>query len=218
MRRTLLPVLAAVSLGLIAMPAAAQSYGPDSSSDSIDRAGSTDLSRWDSMLAQGPGAERGQAGKRREMRTQATRGQAGINRIFARLDLSAEQRGKVEAIRTRHVETTRAKQQELATKQRELAKLITSASATRDQALGKQREVDALQAELHNARVSAWFEARAVLTPEQLKQLGSVKPGGQQGRKMGRGQGRPMDRRQDRGMGRGQDGAKGGGAGQGWGW
>lgn len=96
-------------------------------------------------------------------------------RIFKQLNLTPEQRGKIETIRAQGQERTRAQREQLMTRRQELHQLIRSASATRDQALAKQREVNALQNQLAEARVSTWFEMRAVLTPEQLSQLESAK-------------------------------------------
>ena len=92
-------------------------------------------------------------------------------RLMEHLKLSAEQRSKLESIRARQKEQTRTTREELMRKRHELFELIRSVKSTRDQAVAKQREVDALQSRLAEARLSAWYEGRAVLTSEQLAQL-----------------------------------------------
>lgn len=94
-----------------------------------------------------------------------------MQRLMETLKLTPEQRGKIETIRARHMEQTKAAREELHRKRRELFELVRSAKATREQAVAKQREVDGLQARLAEARLGAWFEGRAVLTAEQLAQL-----------------------------------------------
>lgn len=96
-------------------------------------------------------------------------------RFMKQLNLTPEQRGKIETIRAKAQEQHRAQREQLMTRRQELHQLVRSASATRDQALAKQREVNALQNQLAEARIATWFEMRGVLTPEQLKQLESMK-------------------------------------------
>lgn len=118
-----------------------------------------------------------------------------MDRLMDQLKLTPEQRGKIETIRARHKEQARPVHQELRKKREELSALVRGAKATRDQAIAKQREVDALHAKLSEARLAAWFEARAVLTPQQLAELEKL-PAGPKGWKGGwkgkgeRGQGR----------------------------
>lgn len=91
--------------------------------------------------------------------------------LFGQLKLSAEQRTKIEAIRERSKDQTKGQREELMRKRKELFELIRSAKSTREQAVAKQREVDALQTRLAEGRLAAWYESRAVLTPDQLAQL-----------------------------------------------
>jgi Spy/CpxP family protein refolding chaperone len=92
-------------------------------------------------------------------------------RLMEQLKLSPEQRGRLESIRARQKAQTRAQREELMRKRTDLFELIRSAKSTREQAVAKQREVDALQTRLAEARLTAWYEGRAVLTAEQLAQL-----------------------------------------------
>lgn len=100
-----------------------------------------------------------------------------VMKMFDRLNLTADQKTRLKAIKDRYATATKAQHQSLKTKWKELSTLMKSAGANRDAALAKQREINVIQAQLAESRVNAWFEARAVLTPEQLKQLEAMKPG-----------------------------------------
>ncbi|MNK62769.1 periplasmic protein [compost metagenome] len=99
-----------------------------------------------------------------------------MDKMFDKLNLTAEQREKIKTLRQQGQERNKAQREQLMTKRKELHQLVRSASSTREQAIAKQREVNALQDQLAEARLNAWFEMRAVLTPEQLKQLEQFKP------------------------------------------
>lgn len=100
-----------------------------------------------------------------------------MDRLMDQLKLTPEQRGKVETIRARHKEQAKPLHEELRKKRQELFALVRGAKATRDQAIAKQREVDALHARLSESRLAAWFEARAVLTAQQLAELEKLPAG-----------------------------------------
>ena len=106
-----------------------------------------------------------------------------MNRMFDKLNLTADQKTKLQAIRTKSREANKAQHEAMGKKWQELSQLMRSATATRDQALAKQREINALQAQLAESRVSTWFEMRAVLTADQLKQLETMKGEGRRGRR-----------------------------------
>lgn len=106
-----------------------------------------------------------------------------MNRMFGQLNLTADQKSRMQAIRAKNRDANKAAHASLGKKWQELSALMRSASSTRDQALSKQREINALQAQLAESRVSTWFEMRAILTPEQLKQLESIKAERRGGRK-----------------------------------
>lgn len=99
-----------------------------------------------------------------------------MDKMFDKLNLTAEQREKIKTIRQQGQERTKAQREQLQVKRTELHQLVRSASSTKDQALAKQREVNALQNQLAEARIASWFDMRAVLTPEQLKQFEEMKP------------------------------------------
>lgn len=99
-----------------------------------------------------------------------------MDKMFERLNLTPEQHEKIKAIRTQGQERTKGPREQLIAKRTELYQLVRSATSTKDQALAKQREVNTLQNQLAEARLASWFEMRAVLTPEQLKQFEELKP------------------------------------------
>ncbi len=103
-------------------------------------------------------------------------GQGAMDRMFDRLNLSAEQREKIKTLRQQRHEQTKTQREQLMTKRKELHQLVRSASATREQAIAKQREVNVLQNQLSEARMGTWFDMRAVLTPEQREQFEQLKP------------------------------------------
>lgn len=98
-----------------------------------------------------------------------------MNRMFDRLNLTADQKSRLQAAKTRQRDAHKAQREALGKKWQELSALMRSASATKDQAIAKQREINQIHAQLAEARVAAWFEMRAILTPEQLKQLETLK-------------------------------------------
>lgn len=99
-----------------------------------------------------------------------------MDRLFDELNLTADQKQKIQAIRKRNMEAAKPIRESLRTKRQELHTLIKKSDTTRDQAIAKHREIHALGNQLAEARLNAWFEARAVLTPDQLKALETVQP------------------------------------------
>lgn len=100
----------------------------------------------------------------------------GIARMAKTLGLTAEQQQQAKAIRERHRALVKSDWLALQAKQKELSALLRSPGATVDQAVAKQREIDALKAKLAENRLRGWFETRALLTPEQLQKLKQLKP------------------------------------------
>lgn len=114
-------------------------------------------------------------------RGHATHAKAGkhgphaMEKMFERLNLTAEQRDKIKTLRKQGHEKMKAQREQLSTKRKELHQLVRSSSSTREQTIAKQREVNVLQDQLAEARLNTWFDMRAVLTPEQLKQFDELK-------------------------------------------
>jgi Spy/CpxP family protein refolding chaperone len=100
-----------------------------------------------------------------------------MGKLFDRLHLTPEQRSKLEAIRKKYGESTREAHKKLFDKRRALYGVVRRVDATREQAIALQREVDALQGQLAEARLTAWFEGRALLTHDQLEMLEQLPPG-----------------------------------------
>jgi len=122
-------------------------------------------------------APRGHAAHAKGMKKGMHDGMHGaMESMFDKLNLTAEQREKIKTLRQQGQERTKAQREQLVTKRKELHELVRSAGSTREQAIAKQREVNALQDQLSEVRLSTWFEMRAVLTPEQVKQLSELKP------------------------------------------
>lgn len=99
-----------------------------------------------------------------------------MDRLFQELNLTDAQKEQIKAIRQRTMESAKPIRENLRTKHQELFTLIKKADTTKDQAIAKQREIHTLSNQLADSRINAWFEARALLTPEQLKKLETVQP------------------------------------------
>ncbi len=130
------------------------------------------------LLPPAPALARGQWAHAGQMRGGSHAGEHGpmMESMFERLNLSAEQRDKIKSLRRQGQERTKAQREQLNAKRQELHQLVRSVGASRDQAIAKQREVNALQNQLSEARMTSWFDMRAVLTPEQLAQLAQLDP------------------------------------------
>lgn len=104
--------------------------------------------------------------------------QAHMDRLMARLHLNADQKARMQEIRKRHMNATAEPRKRLLEKRKALFQLVRGVDAKKEQALALQREIDALQSQLGEDRLAAWFECRSVLTREQLQTLVSLKPEG----------------------------------------
>lgn len=108
-----------------------------------------------------------------------------MDRLFNQLGLTDDQKAQIKAIRHKNMEANKPLRESLRTKHQELFALLKKPEANKDQAIAKQREINGLMNQLAESRINAWFEARAVLTPDQLKKLETIQP-----RRGGRRQGR----------------------------
>jgi len=99
-----------------------------------------------------------------------------MERLFEQLNLTDAQKEQIKAIRQRNMEASKPIRENLRTKHQELFAIIKKPEGSKEQALAKQREINALTIQLAESRLNAWFEARAVLTPEQLKKLETLQP------------------------------------------
>ncbi|HEY9900484.1 MAG TPA: periplasmic heavy metal sensor [Pantanalinema sp.] len=105
-----------------------------------------------------------------------------MDRMFRHLEVTPEQRTKLEEIHRKQTEFAKAQRQVLKSKEKELSTLLKSPSATRDQALAKNREIDGIKQKLSESRIQSWFDSRAVLTPEQLKKMEAFDFGAREGK------------------------------------
>lgn len=96
-----------------------------------------------------------------------------MERMFKYLEVTPEQRTKLKEIHRKQGEFAKGERLTLKSKEHELSLLLKSPGATKDQALAKNREIDGIKQKLSEARIQSWFESRAVLTPEQVKKMGS---------------------------------------------
>jgi Spy/CpxP family protein refolding chaperone len=113
------------------------------------------------------------------------------------LNLSAEQNQKIQAMRESFFKETLPLRNEMQTKRFELRALWSQTNPDQEKILAKQKEINALRAQLQEKATKNRLEMRKVLTPEQQAQLGAYGPG------FGRGFGPGMGMRGGFGPGRG---------------
>lgn len=104
------------------------------------------------------------------------------------LNLTPEQSQKMQAMRENFFKESLPLRNELQVKQLELRTLWAQANPDQEKILAKQKEVNALRAQLQEKATQHRLEMRKVLTPEQQAQMGAYGPGFGPG--SGRGYGR----------------------------
>ena len=117
------------------------------------------------------------------------------------LSLTAEQNQKIQAMRESFFKETLPLRNEKQTKQLELRTLWAQTNPDQDKILAKQKEINALRAQLQEKGTRHRLEMRKVLTPEQQAQIGAFGPG------FGPGAGPGMGMRGGFGPGRGMGNA-----------
>jgi Spy/CpxP family protein refolding chaperone len=93
------------------------------------------------------------------------------------LNLTAEQNQKIQAMRESFFKETLPLRNEMQTKQLELKTLWAQTNPDQDKILAKQKEINALRAQLQEKGTRHRLEMRKVLTPEQQAQVGAFGPG-----------------------------------------
>jgi Spy/CpxP family protein refolding chaperone len=93
------------------------------------------------------------------------------------LNLSAEQNQKIQAMRESFFKETLPLRNEMQTKRLELRTLWAQTNPDQEKILAKQKEINALRAQLQEKSTKNRLEMRKVLTPEQQAQLGAYGPG-----------------------------------------
>ena len=103
------------------------------------------------------------------------RGGFGGDRLFARLNLTDDQKAKIKQSRQSFIESNKALFDQLKTKRQELRQ--ASEGGTFNEALATQKltEMAGLQAKLMGARIQLRQQMLSVLTPEQKTQLDQLK-------------------------------------------
>lgn len=96
---------------------------------------------------------------------------------WAGLNLTPEQNQKMEALREGFLKETLPLRNEMQIKQLELRTLWGQTNPDEGKILAKQKEINALRAQLQEKGTKNRLEMRKILTPEQQAQLGSYGPG-----------------------------------------
>ena len=109
------------------------------------------------------------------------RGMGGMHErwgeIAKELDLTSEQRDKIEAIRDRQERAAIDQRAKLEIAQLDMRKLMRADKLDRGAVLGKFDEISRLRAQLEKGRITSLLDMRDVLTPEQQQQLRSLRRG-----------------------------------------
>jgi Spy/CpxP family protein refolding chaperone len=96
---------------------------------------------------------------------------------WANLNLTPEQNQKLQAMRESFFKETLSLRNEMQTKQLELRTLWAQTNPDQDKILAKQKEINAVKAQLQEKGTRHRLEMRKVLTPEQQAQIGAFGPG-----------------------------------------
>ena len=120
-------------------------------------------------------------------------GQFGGDRIFARLNLTDDQKAKIKQIRQSFMDTNKPLFDQLKTKRQELRQ--ASEGGTFNEALATQKltEMAGLQAKAMGARFQLHQQMLSVLTPDQKAQLDQMKAQFKAHRGERRGEGGPRE-------------------------
>jgi len=123
----------------------------------------------------GGGDGQGGRGRRGAWHGRGMRGGFGGDRLFARLNLTDDQKAKIKQSRQSFMESNKALFDQLKTKRQELRQ--ASEGGTFNEALATQKltEMAGLQAKLMGARIQLRQQMLSVLTPEQKTQLDQLK-------------------------------------------
>jgi protein CpxP len=114
-------------------------------------------------------------GRRGAWHGQGMRGGFGGDRLFARLNLTDDQKAKIKQTRQSFMESNKPLLDQLKSKRQELRQ--ASEGGTFNEALATQKLTDmaGLQAKLMGARIQLRQQMLSVLTPEQKTQLDQLK-------------------------------------------
>jgi Spy/CpxP family protein refolding chaperone len=94
--------------------------------------------------------------------------------IGDRLNLTAEQKTKLNELREKHWKDTVSLRNEMQTKRLELRTLWTAPNPDKNKILAKQKELNELRGKMQAKATDYQLEIRKALTPEQAAQLGTM--------------------------------------------
>src|SRR6185369_8075005 len=117
----------------------------------------------------------GRQGRRGAWQGKGMRGRFGGDRLFARLNLTDDQKAKIKQTRQSFMESNKPLLEQMRSKRQELRQ--ASEGGTFNEALATQKltEMAGLQAKLMGARIQFRQQMLSVLTPEQKTQLDQLK-------------------------------------------
>ena len=149
---------------------------------------------WGRGMGYGPGAGYGPGGNPPCYGPGCGQGYGPQGSWGASLNLTAEQTQKMQAMQESHFKETLPLRNEMQLKQLELRTLWAQTNPDQEKILAKQKELNALRAQMQEKGTKHRLEMRKILTPEQQAQVGAFGPGFGPGRGMkgGFGPGRGM--------------------------
>ncbi len=100
-------------------------------------------------------------------------------------NLTLEQVQKMQALQEKFFKETVSTRNDLVTKRLELRTLWSQTNPDQEKILAKQKEINALKAQLQEKSIQNRLEARQILTPEQREQMGAYFGGMRPGPKFG---------------------------------
>ena len=94
--------------------------------------------------------------------------------LFEQLNLSADQKQQMQAVRDRYKEQVSQRMQAVRQARQELETMMSSATANASQMRDKHRQIMGLRQQLEEAQFESTLSMREVLTPEQRSQLSQL--------------------------------------------
>jgi Spy/CpxP family protein refolding chaperone len=91
--------------------------------------------------------------------------------MFKKLNLSAEQKTKIEALQTSHLKEARPLREKIFDKSVELRRLWLQANPDKDKITTTQKELRTLRDKMDDKATALRFEIHKILTPEQNEKL-----------------------------------------------
>ena len=95
----------------------------------------------------------------------------GGGQMFERLNLTAEQKQKLQSVRQQKQGQGQQLHQQIEQKRKALMQYMTQPNASESKALSMSKEIANLQEQAAEMRIQTWFQMKAIFTPEQLQQL-----------------------------------------------